>query len=61
MDFIIGFPLFEGKDAIFVVVNLSTKHAHIIPSTPKFTTSKIALFSWCSLQRSMDEICNACV
>jgi hypothetical protein len=44
MDFILGFSLSEGKDAIFVVVDLSTKHAHFIPLTPKFTTSEIARF-----------------
>lgn len=41
MDFIIGFPKVQGKDCIYVVVDLLTKYAHFFAISAKYTTSQV--------------------
>jgi hypothetical protein len=41
MELIIGLPKLEGKDAIFVVVDRHTKHAHFCGIQSTFTTSQM--------------------
>lgn len=42
MDFIVGLHVFEGKSAIFVVVDRLSKYAHFVPLPANFTATKIA-------------------
>ena len=41
MDFIIGLPLVQGKDCIFVVVYRLTKYAHLFTISSKISVSQI--------------------
>ena len=41
MDFIIGFPKFEGKSVIMVIVDRITKYAHFCALCHQFKASKI--------------------
>ena len=42
MDFVIGLPLSKGYDSIFVVVDMLTKVAHLIPVRKDASTKDIA-------------------
>ncbi|GKB05506.1 transposon ty3-G gag-pol polyprotein, partial [Tanacetum coccineum] len=42
MDFVEGLPSSQGKTAIFVVVDMFSKHAHFIPLKHPFSASKVA-------------------
>ena len=42
MDFIEGLPIFDGKDKIFVVVDIFTKYAHFIAIKKTNSAKQIA-------------------
>ena len=42
MNFITGFPMVQGCDCIYVVVDMLTKYAHFFPIPTKFFASQVA-------------------
>eukprot|EP00253_Pinus_taeda_P017880 PITA_17880 len=42
MDFITGFPMVQGKDCIFVIVDRLTKYAHFFAISAHYTTTQVA-------------------
>ena len=44
MDFIIGFPMIQGKDFIFVIVDQLTKYSHFFAISAHYTAAQVAEF-----------------
>jgi hypothetical protein len=42
MDFITGLPLVQGKDCIYVVVDMITKFAHFFAILSKYSATQVA-------------------